>query len=69
MGGWKLVREVTRGASHTLILRWDGTRWSQVPSPNLSSYNYLLGVDAVSPADAWAVGYKQKDGYKALTAR
>jgi hypothetical protein len=51
------------GAFHTLILRWDGMGWSQVPSPSPSSYNYLLGVDAVSPNDAWAVGYFRKDGY------
>ncbi len=42
----------------TLILHSNGTTWSQVASPNESSNNNeLLGVVAVSPTDAWAVGY------------
>ena len=45
------------GVSFTLTLRWNGTAWSQVPSPNPgSSYNLLNGVDASSPTDIWAVG-------------
>jgi hypothetical protein len=43
--------------SRTLILHWNGTAWSQVPSPNPSSHNNGLGnVTAVSATDAWAVG-------------
>ena len=43
----------------TLILHWDGTAWTQVPSPSPSSisYNELHGVSAVSGSDAWAVGF------------
>jgi len=41
----------------TLILHWDGSDWSQVPSPNPSAQqNHLNAVAAVSPKDAWAVG-------------
>lgn len=41
----------------TLVEHWDGTAWSVVPSPNGSPQNsQLLGVDAVSPNDIWAVG-------------
>jgi hypothetical protein len=42
----------------TLILRWNGTAWTQVqsPSPSSVSYNYLQGVSARSGSDAWAVG-------------
>jgi hypothetical protein len=44
-------------SSDTLILHWDGTRWSRVTSPNPGSdANELSGVSAVSPTDAWAVG-------------
>jgi len=46
----------TTAHSDTLILHWDGTSWSQLASPNPSSYNFLLGVSAVSATDAWAVG-------------
>jgi hypothetical protein len=39
------------------IVHWDGTRWSRVSNPNVSSDFYSLsGVSAVSPTDAWAVG-------------
>ena len=41
----------------TLILRWKGTRWSQVASPPAATFaTQLAGVAAVSAADAWAVG-------------
>src|SRR5215467_1175377 len=46
------------GAS-TLIARWNGTAWKQVPSPNPggpTGSNYLFGVAATSVTDAWAVG-------------
>jgi hypothetical protein len=52
------------GVSFTLTLRWNGTAWSQVPSPNPgSSYNLLNGVDAVSPTDIWAVGQYSDEDY------
>jgi hypothetical protein len=38
-------------------LHWNGTTWTQVPSPNPSSTSNLLnGVSVSSAADAWAVG-------------
>src|SRR5262249_41152282 len=43
----------------TLIEHWNGTTWSQVTSPNPGGASYnndLLGVDAASANDAWAVG-------------
>jgi hypothetical protein len=43
--------------NRTLILRYDGTGWSVVPSPNVGTYNNGLGgVAAVSANHAWAVG-------------
>lgn len=49
--------DLTSPVHETLILHWNGTRWSQVKSPNPSSaVNTLTGVSAVSPTDAWAVG-------------
>src|SRR2546423_15156594 len=38
----------------TLIEHWDGTQWSQAPSP---SDGALYGVAVVSSTDVWAVGY------------
>jgi hypothetical protein len=47
------VAGVTTGTEH-----WDGRRWEMVPSPNLGTGdNMLLGVDAVSSTDVWAVGH------------
>lgn len=44
-------------AVETLIEHWDGSRWAQVPSPNLPGREtYLRSVDAIAPDDAWAVG-------------
>lgn len=42
--------------SRTLILHWDGVRWSRVPSPDPDRQDALTAVTAVSPTDAWAVG-------------
>lgn len=54
------------GSSHnggpparTLIQHWDGTQWSIVPSPSLSSQvNELHGVHALAANNVWAVGYR-----------
>jgi hypothetical protein len=46
-------------SSTTLILRWDGSRWRRIASPNQGSgddQSFLTGVVAISPTDAWAVG-------------
>src|SRR5437660_177156 len=43
----------------TLILHWDGTTWTQVPSPSpggTGSDSELFSVAATSHSDAWAVG-------------
>ena len=45
-------------ASNTLVLHWNGTRWTRVPSPNPVhlGFNALNSVSGRSAADAWAVG-------------
>lgn len=44
--------------SNTLILRWNGSHWVKVPSPNPArgGFDVLNAVSARSAADAWAVG-------------
>ncbi|MEO8288411.1 MAG: S-layer homology domain-containing protein [Chloroflexota bacterium] len=56
---------------HTLTLRWNGTAWSIVPSPNVGALdNTLVAVAAVAPGEAWAVGqYSANDGYHPLTMK
>jgi hypothetical protein len=45
----------------TLLLHWDGSRWSQVesPSPYLrdAGINWLYSISASAPDDIWAFGY------------
>ena len=54
------------GAQRSLVLHWDGTTWSRVASPDpggtgTSSFTKLYSVTALSPSDAWAVGWYGKD--------
>ena len=48
----------TSGGGNPLILHWNGTAWTRVPSPNPPAgyLNALLGVVAICPHNAWAVG-------------
>jgi hypothetical protein len=50
---------VGQGNSHqTLIEHWNGTAWTQQPSPNpAGTYNLLYGVTATRTGNAWAVGH------------
>ena len=46
---------------NTLVLHWNGSRWTQVPAPNprgvgTSPFTVLASVSARTPSDAWAVG-------------
>lgn len=54
---WAVGFYTTPTGQRTLILRWNGTSWSQVPSPNLSSQTVLTSVAATTSIHAWAVGY------------
>ena len=45
---------------HTLILHWDGSAWSIVPSPydgGNTVDNHLLAAAAVASNDVWAIGF------------
>jgi erythromycin esterase-like protein len=61
---WAVGSYPHHGGFRTLIERWNGKRWKQVPSPNPAGYyNELSGVAAVSANDAWAVGaYRHGSG-------
>jgi hypothetical protein len=43
--------------ANTVILHWNGTAWTRVPSPDPGHGNYLTGVAATSADSAWAVGW------------
>ena len=46
----------TRANPRTFIVHWNGTGWSQVPSPSPGVLDFLEGVGATSTSNAWAVG-------------
>jgi hypothetical protein len=53
-------------ANRTLIVRFNGSAWSAVTSPNQGTANNgLNGVSMISGA-GWAVGYYQSGGYQPL---
>lgn len=55
---WAVGSYGPNGSRQTLVLHWNGTQWSIVPSPNAGAFeNRLNGVAAVSANDIWAVGY------------
>jgi hypothetical protein len=56
--GYSYNGSVSDSQSKTLIVHWNGSNWSVVPSPNTNNpENRLLGVAAVSANDVWAVGH------------
>ncbi|MEO8289176.1 MAG: S-layer homology domain-containing protein [Chloroflexota bacterium] len=49
--------DASASAYQTLIVHWNGSSWSLVPSPNvIPNDNELRGIAAVSSSDIWAVG-------------
>jgi hypothetical protein len=44
------------GVDKTLIERWNGKVWTQVPSPSLAGDASLSGIAVTSASSAWAVG-------------
>lgn len=51
----------TTGNYRTMVLHWNGTTWTHVPSPSpagpgQNAFSDLAGISADSPGDAWAVG-------------
>jgi hypothetical protein len=54
--------DYNQNTASTFTLHWDGTAWSEVPSPNLDDANYLHAVDGATPNDVWAVGSTNLSG-------
>jgi hypothetical protein len=50
---WAVGSYISDGVTQTLTVRWNGTGWSQVPSPAGPG---LTAVSSSSPANAWAGG-------------
>src|SRR5437763_1113603 len=55
---WTVGERWTRHtALHTFAEHWDGTAWRIVRTPSTGDWNMLRDVAALSPTDAWAVGF------------
>ena len=53
-------------ANRTLIVRFDGSAWSAVSSPNQGTLNNGLNGVSMAGGAGWAVGYYQAGGYQPL---
>jgi len=49
--------DTTVGTWKPLVEHWDGTSWSISTTPDLGLQTYIRGVAAISPTDAWLVGF------------
>lgn len=57
--------DATTDGQQNLIEHWNGTAWTRVPSPDpAGGANVLRGVSAISPTDAWAVGYTEATSHQ-----
>jgi hypothetical protein len=57
--GAYFFRSATHHTNHTLVLHWNGTKWTHVASPNPggpAKPSVLNGVAVTAPGDVWAVG-------------
>jgi hypothetical protein len=56
---WAVGSMQPAGSGRPLIVRWDGTSWTSVATPDVSAKpsNFLDGVTCVSESDCWAVGF------------
>jgi hypothetical protein len=55
---WAVGQRYTGGnTGQTLIEHWDGSNWSIVSSPDLTSNDELTSVTASGPNDVWASGW------------
>ncbi len=68
--GWAVGESgsATGTKTKTLVLRWNGTSWKQVPSPTPAGGATLYGVAVTSARSAWAVGWAYR-GHKTLILR
>jgi len=41
------------------VFHWDGASWSEVDTPDIGWFIGFTGIVALSPTDAWLVGYKK----------
>ena len=61
--GWYRDLPYGNRTQHSLVLHWNGSAWSRVASPDVGDAQTVLkDVVALSPTNAWAVGYTNSFG-------
>lgn len=66
---WAVGSSGFSGSFGPLVLRWDGTRWEEVPT-GITGQAELSGISESSSRDLWAVGVSEEKGHgKTLTLR
>jgi hypothetical protein len=56
-------RTTSAGVGRTLVVRWDGSAWNILPSPNIGrGVNVLTSVAVASAVDVWVAGYHDVEG-------
>ena len=67
---WAVGWHFTRVGSQTLVMHFDGRRWSQVQAPSPGRrYAALMSVSASSPANVWAAGSGGPGGEHGIVLR
>jgi hypothetical protein len=54
---WAVGYHFVQGNGMTLAEHWNGSAWAIVPSPNVGGSGFFLSVFALTPNQAWAVGF------------
>lgn len=64
---WAVGRTAPSLEGLTLAMRWNGSTWTQTPTPSPGGGdNVLAAVDGASSSDVWAVGYLRNPPYGVL---
>jgi hypothetical protein len=63
--GVGVVFNTTTSTYRTFSEHWTGTSWSLAPTPNPLKNQQLNGVAAISPSNAWAVGFTSNSTWAA----
>jgi hypothetical protein len=59
---WAVGLSSNYTTGRTLILHWNGTSWTAVPSPSPGEYGWLRSISVVSANDIWAAGTYYNNG-------
>jgi hypothetical protein len=59
---WAVGSKGVGSTERPLVEHWGGSGWLTVPTPKPGAYEYLTGVEAISPTNVWVSGYWEPKG-------